>query len=396
MSKVSHIGDVSEQIRGVTFKKGQSVEKPGDGLVAVLRAGNIQEELVTDSGLVYVTQRLVHERQMLRPNDVVIATSSGSREIVGKAAAVVHPVEASFGAFLKVLRPKAGVNPRYFFHYFKTPKYRNKISSIAAGANINNLRNSDLDNLEIPLPSLSEQKRIASILDKADAICQKRRAALAHLDSLTQSIFHDMFGHMPANATVAEIVNQKSDIRTGPFGSQLLHDEFVSSGISVLGLDNVVGNRFLPGKERYITQDKYSELKRYTVYPGDVLVSIMGTTGRCVVVPEGIPTSINTKHICAITVDLTSVVPEFLRAVFLWHPDSRRHLLRQTKGSIMSGLNMSIIKAMPVPVPSMDEQVKFSNISIAIEHRRGRFIELLQQDDTLFASLQSRAFKGEL
>ncbi|WP_229791052.1 restriction endonuclease subunit S [Zhihengliuella salsuginis] len=251
--------------------------------------------------------------------------------------------------------------------------------------------------MPISLPEFPEQRRIADILDRADALHAKRREAIAHLDTLAQSIFHEMFGGRTASATVEGIAaSEKSSIRTGPFGSQLLHDEFVDSGVAVLGLDNVVGNEFRWGQRRYITAEKYKQLERYTVHSGDVLISIMGTTGRCVVVPSGVPQAINTKHICAITVDQTKVLPSFLRGAFLWHPESRIHLLRQAKGAIMSGLNMGIIKSMPLPLPPLREQHEFVSRVESIDSLRDCLRIAQETDERLFVSLQERAFKGEL
>lgn len=251
----------------------------------------------------------------------------------------------------------------------------------------------DLLGLELQLPSLAEQRRIAAILDKADAIRAKRRQVLAHLNALTQSIFHQMFSQTPASVTVADVA---LDTRTGPFGSQLLHSEFVGEGISVLGLDNVVDNEFRHGGGRFITSSKYEKLKRYTVIPGDVLISIMGTIGRCVVVPSGIPTAINTKHICAVTPNPELVLSQFLRASFLWHPTARAHLRRQTKGSIMDGLNMGIIRSMPIPLPSLEEQAIFAARFDSVRDAASGVLQAIGLSEQLFASLQSRAFKGEL
>lgn len=333
------------------------------------------------------------ERAALHENDIVITTSGNC----GNVAFVTSEPEERTAAtnFVRILRLDTRcADPRYAFHFMRTRRFRSGIAPFIRGATIKNLSvGAAFEHVSIPLPALDEQRRIAAMLDHADALRAKRRRVLTRLDALTPSVFHDMFGEVAASATVDDVATQ---IRTGPFGSQLLHSEFVAEGIAVLGLDNVVGNEFRWAERRYIAPAKYEQLKRYTVRPGDVLISIMGTTGRCVVVPDDVPTAINTKHICAITANREQLDPTFLRAAFLWHPESRAHLRRQTKGSIMDGLNMGIIKAMPVPVPRLHLQHEFARRIEFVNAQRGAVLAAQHADDELFTSLQSRAFRGDL
>ena len=164
--RVTTVGDVSEQVRGVSYSKSEASDVLQSGYSPILRANNISENGLLLDALVFVPDAKISQKQRIAPNDVIVAASSGSLSVVGKTAQAREGFEGGFGAFCKVLRPRPAVDPHYFGHYFRTSLYRpDVISRLAAGANINNLRNEHLDNLQIPLPPLAEQKRIAGILD---------------------------------------------------------------------------------------------------------------------------------------------------------------------------------------------------------------------------------------
>ena len=187
------IGDLITQVRGVTYSSGDAIDVYKEGYVELLRANNIAEGHLTFDDVTYVPKSKVNEKQYLKQNDIVIAASSGSISVVGKAASFNANRLATFGAFCKVLRPNENVDARYIANYFQTSTYRRTVSALAEGANINNLRNEHIDNLDIFLPPLAEQKRIAEILDKAAEIKAKREQAIAKLDELMHSTFVEMF-----------------------------------------------------------------------------------------------------------------------------------------------------------------------------------------------------------
>lgn len=387
--KMVPLGEVAQWGSGGTPKRSVA-QYFGPGIpwlsIADLTDGPISaaKESLTPSGIANSAAKVV-------PPGTILVAMYGS---IGKLG-ITEAEMATSQAIAFAIPNETVIDRRYFFHFLLSERPR--LQARGRGGTQSNIGQSDLKAWKIPLPHLNEQRRIAAILDHADNLRTKRRQALAHLDALPQAIFREMFGDEPATADVTQIAAPgKGTIRTGPFGSQLLHSEFVDHGISVLGLDNVVGNQFTWGERRFITPEKYRSLTRYTVHPGDVLISIMGTTGRCVVVPDDIPTAINTKHICAITPDSMLINPHFLRAAFLWHPESRAHLRRQTKGSIMDGLNMGIIKTMPIPVPSISRQREFETRITTIESQRNAVMQSSRNLNELFTSLQSRAFKGEL
>ena len=141
---------------------------------------------------------------------------------------------------------------------------------------------------------------------------------------------------------------------------------------------------------------RFSGASSYTVHAGDVLITIMGTCGRCAIVPDDIPRAVNTKHLCCITLDRTKCLPVFLHAYFLQHPIARRYLARTAKGAIMAGLNMGIIRDMPIPRAPIDLQEEYAEIVNAVGSVERVQCQAEAEVEALLASLQHRAFRGEL
>lgn len=234
---MARLGDVIEQIRGVSYKPSDLKDTLNDNSVILLRANNIQDGKIVLDDVLYVSKSKVNASQYLRRGDILVCTSSGSKELVGKAASVDEDLPAVFGAFCKVVRPKIECC-KYVGHFFQSPYYRNYISAASAGANINNLRNEHIADLHIPLPPLDKQRKIAAVLDKVSSQIVKRKQQLDKLDELIKSRFIEMFGDPQSNPHGYQYA-KLSDIATYFNGLTYKPENVAEEGTIVLRSSNI-------------------------------------------------------------------------------------------------------------------------------------------------------------
>ena len=307
----------------------------------------------------------------------------------------------------KGLVPRKQIDHKFLYYYLGS--IVQLLNDLGTGATFRELSGGKLKEVTVPLPPRPEQQRIVTLLDEAFVgIATAKANAEKNLQnaqeligigfkSITESLDPAKWPMLQVQALAA---SHKGAMRTGPFGSQLLHSEFVDEGIAVLGIDNAVANEFRWDRRRYITEEKYQEMGRYRVFPGDVLITIMGTCGRCAVVPDEIPLAINTKHLCCITLDREKCLPEYLHSYFLHDLTARDYLTAHAKGSIMAGLNMGIISELPVRLPSLEVQAeivkRFAGLSEETQRLETIYQHKLTALDELKKSLLHRAFNGDL
>lgn len=390
------IGDLCDQIRGVTYSKSEATLAPTEGFKPVLRANNITETGLTFDDLIYVPARNVATKQKLKANDILIATSSGSIEVVGKAARVISDFDGGFGAFCKVLRPNTKVDPSYFSHYFKTKDYRRRISSLAAGANINNLRNEHLDDLDIPLPPLPEQRRIAAILDKADVLRAKRREAIAKLDQLLQSVFLEMFGDPVTNPKgwpeklLAEVVNEGTIVT---YGIVQAGEEF-TDGIPYIRTGDISAGEIVEAGLRRTDPAIAKKFSRSRVEAGDVVMSIRATVGTTALVPTSLDGANLTQGTARIAVG--EKMARYFALHHLRSAGTQRWIERQVKGATFREITLGRLRALPMMVPPKNLQDKFDLICQHISRSALASQSNSAGLEKLFQSLQQLAFAGRL
>lgn len=271
----------------------------------------------------------------------------------------------------------------------------------SGGANIKNIRSSELKEFEIPLPPLPEQKRIAAILDKADAIRRKRQDSIALADTFLRSVFLKMFGdpvmnpmgwdERPFGEAVRKIVGGWS-----AKGEDCLPQD---GEMAVLKVSAVTYGVYRPDECKTVS-DIPANKKLVVPRVGDLLFSRANTrqlvAATCVVTKAHENVFLPDK-LWRIDCDRELILPEYVKFLFS-HPRFREQMSHQATGTSGSMLNISKKKllAVDVPVPEITKQKKFAKLFWKVN---GVFSKLNDANDeaySLFSSLQQRAFRGEL
>ena len=391
------ISDFCETGSGGTPSRSEASRYFG-GSIPWVKSGELREGIITTTDETITDLGLRESAAKLLPKNTLLVALYGAT--VGRIG--VLGIQAATNQAVCHIIPDGRRANRTFLFYALRAQVPYWLSQ-RVGVGQPNISQGVIRDTKIPLPSLSEQKRIADILDKADAIHRKRQEMSHDVESLIHSIFlttvgpdAEGFSAWPVQTIAALAEQQDGSMRTGPFGSDLKHSEFIDDGIAVLGIDNAVKNRFTWAERRFISEKKYEGLRRYTVHPGDVIVTIMGTVGRSAVVPDDIPRAINTKHLACVTLDREKAEPEFLSQSIHRHPYLLKQLGVAGRGAIMTGLNLGIIKSLRIPVPPIAVQQRFTDVVAEIRQIETRLFAATKEADDLFNSLVQRAFRGEL
>lgn len=407
--------ECADFVRGVTYTKSDALGASNTGTIPILRANNIQAQAFDWNDLVYVPESLVSKGQELQVGDVVIATSSGSLSVVGKAAQVRSEIRASFGAFCGVLRPYPQIQARYYGHFFSSAHYRSAVSDLARGVNINNLKRDHFQAIQIPIAPLAEQKRIAdkldSILTRVDAVNTRLARVAPLLKRFRQSVLTAAtLGRLTEDwrsaqkaadwmpRTVGSLCLQISD---GPFGSNLKSDDYTEAGARVVRLENIGHLSFDNTKKTFIALGKYETLKKHTLNAGDLLFSsFVDEEVRVCEFPAGVvePT-INKADCFCVRVDETKVSRHFLM-FWLACKSTYQELKELVHGATRPRINLGQLRGFELMLPPPDEQTEIVHrveILFAFADRLEARLARAQTAATrLTPALLAKAFRGEL
>ena len=294
--------------------------------------------------------------------------------------------------------PKEGMSRDYLFYFLRAPDTVNLATRRSSGANLPRLAPKQLASFQVPLPPLDEQKRIAEILDKADALRAKRRAALAQLDTLTQAIFLDMFGDPATNPKGWPAVllrDSTARIQIGPFGSLLHRKDYVEGGSPLVNPKHIQQGTIRPDRSETVGARKFAELETYHLQAGDVVMGRRGEMGRCAIVNEDSGPLLCGTGSLFVRPDNEQTTSLFL--LFLLSSAAlKARLERVSLGQTLPNLNSQIVEGLQVPLPPLTVQLEFGTLVECARQTVNAQRKAASQLSSLFVSLQQRAFRGEL
>lgn len=386
------LGEVAEFLNGGTPSKSCSDFFNGD--IPWITGADITSSIVKTARS-YITDQAVRKSatNVVPAGTVLLVT----RTSVGKVAITGVPLAFSQD-ITAIVHDPGRVDSKYLAHFLTTQQVH--FERVARGATIKGITRSVVESVRLPLPPLDEQRRIVAILDQAEELRAKRRAAIALLDQLPQAIFLEMFGDPASNpkgwgvSPLGSAFDPERGARCGPFGSALHRSDYIPNGIPVWGIDNVGTLQFNETGSLFVDERTFMKLTAYDVRSGDILITRAGTVGKmCVARPAASQSMIGTNLI-RLSLNQEAADPDFVAILLTHFGRSLGSLRANAKEEAYSFMKTGILKTLPVPLPPIDLQRRFASCVEALRHAREAHESSLAELDVLFASIQTATFSG--
>ena len=364
----------SELRQLASFQKGRKVEVqkyPATGFAPYLGAAAL-----SGAATEYAA---THNAVMADPSHVLMLWDGERAGLVGKGQ------DGVVSSTVSRLTPHAEVDGAFL--YYALDRKFDWIQGIRTGTGVPHVPKDigRILHLDHPVDPV-EQTRIAEVISSIDDAIAQTEELIAKTQQIKAGLMHDLFtrgvtadgqlrppredapefyeesplGWVPRGWSAPRLESLLAEtavpMRSGPFGSALLKEELVESGIPLLGIDNVHPEKFVPTYRRFVPLRKFAELRRYAVFPGDVIITIMGTVGRCCVYPGDAGPALSSKHLWTMTFDQSQVLPELVCWQLGFSAWVRTWFLRHSQGGVMEAIQSSTLRNVRLRVPPLPEQ----------------------------------------
>lgn len=365
--------------------------------IPFLRAQNIQDGSVRFSEDALFIDEQTHnalDRSQIQPGDVLVSIAG----TIGRAGIVPDDApQMNCNQAVAIVRTREAIYRPFLRYWLESTGAQSQIRNSAVTGVISNLSLSQLSNLRLPLPPLPEQRRIAEILDKADALRAKRRAALAQLSTLTQSIFLDMFGDPATNPKGWPVFPLGSKcIIAGEYGANVASTDFDPDMPRYVRITDVTEEGEL-NDQPVSPAGSRNDWEPYALAPGDLLFARSGATvGKTYMHTESNGRCVFAGYTIRFRPDRRELLPEYLfaftrsAAYRAWVAARQRVVAQPNINAKQYGHELLI------PLPPIGLQGAFATRMVDVDRARMWMRTSHDELHVLFASLQHRAFRGEL
>ena len=400
---------------GGTPKSDQNEYYDGDIPFASIKDITSSEKYLTKTIKTITKKGLVNSNAWIIPKNSLLYSmyATVGKPIINKIDTTTHQ------GILGILVDEKKLNNEFLYYvlrYIQPILIRYFLTNTQSNINLEISKN-----LEILHPKKTyEQQKIASILSGVDALIESTQKIIWNAEKLkkglmrqllTRGINHKKFQRVkwlfgkeieiPEEWKCVILdrltpLNEKSSIRMGPFGSSLKKHELLDSGeIKTLWIENIVTDKFVWKYQKFITKEKYEQLKGFTVKPNDLLMTMMGTLGKTAIVPSDIGTSIISSHLLKITPESKKLTSKFLY-YFLKSPFIQKQIIKESHGLVMGGLNTGIIKKLLINTPPINEQQKIASILSGVDAYIQKNQQYKERLEKLKKGLMQKLLTGQI
>ena len=375
------LGEVCDKSQNINWNK-VSEEKQ----YAYIDLSSVDREClsVINPQIINKTNAPSRAKQIVETGDVIFATT---RPTLRRTCVIGEDYNGQIcSTGFCVLRPQKQVLSKWIFYNIQNDGFYSYIEPLQTGANYPAVADSVVKDYNIPVPSLSEQQSIVAELDKINELISLKKAQLSDLDSLAQSIFYDMFGDPIENEKGWKVkkLGEISSVKTGPFGSMLHKEDYISNGIPLVNPIHVKDYRVIADMNFTISEEKARELNAYILRKNDVIFARRGDIGRCAVISDK-----ENGYLCG-TGSLfvrfeQEVIPQYIMYI-IRSSSFIKELISKAKGATMLNLNSTTIASLGIPLPPLSLQQEFAKRIELIEQQKAQISSTIKDLETLLAS----------
>jgi len=293
------------------------------------------------------------------------------------------------------LTAKVGTNEEYI--RLAMLKSLKEIEQRTAFVTVKHLSAKELNKLELDIPELTKQDKIADTLSRLERVIEARKEELEKLDELIKARFVELFGDLAnpkcqwKKEKLVDACKNPDDIKCGPFGTQLSKDEYCSSGVAVWEIPQI-NSGFATQPTHFLTDEKANQLEAYSIKSGDIAMSRKGNVGRCAVFPETMEDGIIHSDVLRIRIDNDLVLPVFMMHQLHYSGAVQHQIELVSSGAIMAGINVTKLKQIEVHIPPLELQNQFADFVKQVDKSKVAVQKVLDETQKLFDSLMQQYF----